>query len=98
VPPPQGPTDWLLGVGAGRLPSHYAREVSNGEFSGALRLVAIAPHRYAARLPGTATVEHRAGLFSLTQRISVHAGGAYQVNLRLRAAMPFDLAVDVCEQ
>ncbi|MBK6295594.1 MAG: hypothetical protein IPF55_15960 [Rhodoferax sp.] len=28
------PTDWLLGIGLGRLPAHYARQVDRGEFSG----------------------------------------------------------------
>jgi hypothetical protein len=94
----QSPADWLVGIGAGRLPSRYATEVRNGEFSGALALVAVAPNRRAARLSGPATVEDLAGSFSLTQRVSVRAGGAYRVNLRLRTATPLDLAVDVCEQ
>jgi hypothetical protein len=34
----QSPADWLLGIGAGRLPSRYAAQVPGGEFSGALTL------------------------------------------------------------
>jgi hypothetical protein len=94
----QSPADWLVGIGSGRLPARYAAEVRHGEFSGALALVTVAPNRHAARLSSPATVEDLAGLFSLTQRVSIHAGGAYRVNLRLRTTTPFDLAVDVCEQ
>ncbi|MDP2370723.1 hypothetical protein [Rhodoferax sp.] len=30
------PAQWLFGIGLGRLPAHYAREVAGGEFSGAV--------------------------------------------------------------
>lgn len=94
----RSPTDWLIGIGAGRLPAHYAREVPHGEFSGALARVAVAPNGYAARLSGPATVADLAGFFSLTQRVPLYAGGAYQASVRVRADRPGDLTIDVCEQ
>jgi hypothetical protein len=94
----KSPTDWLIGIGSGRLPGHYAREVARGEFSGALARVAIAPNGHAARLSGPATVADLAGYFSLTQRVSLRAGGAYRASFRVRAERPVDLSVDVCEQ
>jgi hypothetical protein len=60
--------------------------------------VRVDPGRHAVRLSGPATIGDLAGLFSLTQRVSVHAGGLHQAKLRLRTARPLDLAIDVCEQ
>jgi hypothetical protein len=92
------PVDWLLGIGAGRLPAHYARHVPNGEFSGSLTLVSEPMNGRAARLSGPPTDADIAGLFALTQRVALHGDGAYRVSLRLRVAKPTEVAVDVCEQ
>jgi hypothetical protein len=92
------PSDWLLGIGAGRLPARYSREVPRGEFSGAVALIAASPGRHAVQLSGPATVADYAGLFSLTQRIGLRRGGAYQVGMQVRAAKATTIALDVCEQ
>jgi hypothetical protein len=92
------PADWLVGIGAGRLPAHYAREVPRGEFSGALMLEAALSGKHVAKLSGPATVNELAGSFSLSQRISLKRGGAYRVGLRVRVASPTTLSLDVCEQ
>ncbi|MEP6482700.1 MAG: hypothetical protein ABJA94_11920 [Rhodoglobus sp.] len=92
------PADWLLGIGAGRLPARYASQVPRGEFSGAMVLISPTPDTHAVRLSGPATIKTFAGLFSLTQRVSLHPGGPYKVSLQVRARMPADLALDVCEQ
>lgn len=94
----KSPTDWLIGIGSGRLPAHYSREVPRGEFSGALARVTVAPNRYAARLSGPAKDADLAGFFSLTQRVSLRAGGAYRASFWVRTQGPVDLAIDVCEQ
>jgi hypothetical protein len=90
--------NWLLGVGAGRLPARYARDVPRGEFSGALKLVTAPSGTHAVELSGPATVDDFAGLFSLTQRIALQRGNAYRVALRARVALPTTIALDVCEQ
>ena len=92
------PADWLLGIGAGRLPARYAREVPRGEFSGAVRLLTAPSGARTVELSGPATVDDYAGLFSLTQRVALQPGGAYRVGLRVRAASPTTIALDVCEQ
>ena len=94
----KSPTDWLIGIGAGRLPARYAKEVPRGEFSGTLALVSTAPGTHAIRISGPALVDDYAGLFSLTQRVPVRPGGAYRVSLQARARIATDLAIDVCEQ
>lgn len=94
----QGPTDWLLGIGLGRLPSRYARVVPGGEFSGAISRVPNGARGHALRLSGPATDESLGGLYALTQRVAVRAGGAYSVGLVVRVAMATDLHVSVCEE
>jgi hypothetical protein len=34
----------------------------------------------------------------MTQRVSIHSGGAYRATLKLRTTTSFDLSVDLCEQ
>ena len=92
------PVDWLVGLGAGRLPSRYARDVPRGEFSGTLEWVAAGPGRGAARLSGPATVSDLAGFFAMTQRVALHAGGPHLLTAQVRAERPADLAIDICEQ
>ena len=92
------PADWLAGIGAGRLPTHYAHEVPRGEFSGALKLEAAVSGKHVAKLSGPATVNELAGSFFLGQRISLKRGGAYRVGLRVRVASPTTISLDVCEQ
>jgi hypothetical protein len=91
------PTDWLVGIGAGRLPAHYSREVPRGEFSGTVTLK-TAPSGNSVELSGPARVAEFAGFFSLTQRIALQRGGAYRVGLRVRAPSPTIISLDVCEQ
>jgi hypothetical protein len=94
----KSPTDWLFGIGSGRLPSRYAREIPRGEFSGTLAWAAVPPHDHVARLSGPPTVADLAGLFAMTQRVSVRSSGAYRATLKLRTATSLDLSVDLCEQ
>jgi hypothetical protein len=92
------PSDWVVGIGAGRLPTHYARDVPRGEFSGTLRLETAPSGKHAVALSGPATVAEFAGEFSLTQRITLQRGGAYRVGVRVRVASPTVISLDVCEQ
>jgi hypothetical protein len=93
-----GPADWALGIGAGRLPPRYAKQVSRGEFSGSLELVPSTHDTSVVRLSGPATVDDLAGLFALTQRVPIFQDSRYVARLRVRVAVPTVLAVDVCEQ
>ena len=46
------PADWLLGIGLGRLPARYSRSAPDGEFSGALELVAAESDRNTLKVFG----------------------------------------------
>ncbi|MDE2094770.1 MAG: hypothetical protein KGI87_13035, partial [Burkholderiales bacterium] len=93
-----GPTDWLLGIGLGRLPSHYARFVPGGEFSGAVSLAPSEAGRQVLRLSGPPTDEDLGGLYALTQRVALLPGGAYRVSLVVRATVTTELSLSVCEE
>ncbi len=93
----QGPLDWALGKGAGRLPSHYARGVPQREFSGALAFDASAPDGPRLRLAGPATRAEYGGLYGLTQRVPLGAGGAHRLRLELRSEHQADLTLRLCE-
>jgi O-antigen ligase len=92
-----GPSDWLVGIGAGRLPARYARDVPRGEFSGGAALVATSEGNV-LRLSGPASVDDYAGLFSLSQRITLQGGGGYRAGLKVRTSKPTTIALDACEQ
>ena len=94
----RGFDDWLVGIGAGRLPARYSREVPGGDFSGALMLAATDSGRQVARLSGPSSEPDLAGLFALTQRVPLRPGPTHQVTLRIRVTEPTDLALDVCDQ
>ena len=93
-----GPTDWLLGIGLGRLPARYARFVPGGEFSGAVSLAPGDAGRQVLRLSGPPTDEDLGGLYALTQRVALRSGGAYRVSLVVRATVTTDLRLSVCEE
>lgn len=101
------PADWLLGIGLGRLPAHYARQVGGGEFSGAVAWrpepASTAPEGRAgvrgfARLAGPLTNPSLAGWYGLARRVELLPGGMYRVGLDLRTDAATELAVRVCEQ
>ncbi len=92
-----GPADWLLGIGLGRLPARYAQSGAGGEFSGAVRLLAADAGLRPVQLAGPATDARLGGLYALTQRVTLDAGGAYRVALAARAEVATDLQLSVCE-
>ena len=92
-----GPTEWLLGLGIGRLPASYARFVPHREFSGAHAIVQLGADRAALKLSGPATEEELGGLYALTQRVALRSGGAYRANLMVRADVATGLHLSVCE-
>ncbi len=94
-----GPADWLLGIGAGRLPAAYAREVPRREFPGAVQFIGAADPQEAAfvRVFGPRTRSDIDGLLALTQRVALNPVGVHQVAFDIRAAVPTDVHLSLCE-
>lgn len=95
-----GARDIFLGLGLGRLPAHYNRQVPGGEFPGSAKWVAPSAGTagYVA-LAGPASRDEFAGLFSLTQRVRLEDTGNYRVRVRASVdAPPAELAVVLCER
>jgi hypothetical protein len=88
------PTDWLLGLGAGRLPAHYDREAPRGEFSGAVMWQSESGNGL-ARITGPRSIEARGGRFGLTQRVPIRDGNRLHMNAR--SDRPAVLLVRVCQ-
>ncbi len=97
-----GPADWLLGKGLGRLPAHYAAAGPRGEFSGAVDLNAgsQADGREGdfVTLRGPATQRILGGLYALTQRVPLLPDAQYQIAMDIRVQRPVDVGVQVCER
>ncbi len=89
----QQPTDWLLGIGLGRFPAHYASQVPRGEFPGSVK-----PGEGFVTLLGPASRRSLAGLYALTQRVANPPAAPPWVSLQVRALAPTDLSVSLCER
>ncbi len=97
----QSPSQWLWGLGLGRLPAHYAGAGPSREFSGVIESAGPAATGRAAgglRLSGAPTSHTLSGLLRLTQRVPLQSSGAYRVTLDARANVPAVLRLAVCEQ
>jgi hypothetical protein len=94
-----GPADWLLGIGAGRLPTAYAREVPRREFPGDVQFIGAADPQQAAfvRVLGPKTRSDIDGLLALTQRVALSPAGPRQVAVDVRAAVQTDVYLSLCE-
>lgn len=98
-----GPVDWLLGKGLGRLPENYARRVPEGEFSGEAKLHDV-PASWAqdrdgfVTVQGPATIENLGGQFALTQRVGLANKGPYVVHLNVRALQEAQVQIELCER
>ncbi len=93
------PADWIVGIGAGRLPARYAEATPHDEFSGSLRAVSAAAGAWPSflRLAGPRRRESLGGLFAATQRVTLRRHTRYMVDLAVRAAVETELEVAVCE-
>lgn len=98
-------SDWLLGIGLGRLPSRYAALGSRAEFSGAMQLdiagQQVAPdseHGAFVTVTGPRTRSLIAGLYALAQRVERVPGSMYSVSMDVRARRMSELEVSVCER
>ena len=94
-----GSTDWLFGIGAGRLPATYAREVPGREFPGDVQFISAGTTDETAfvRVLGPKTRSDIDGLFALTQRVSLKTLGPRVVRFETRAAVETDVYVSLCE-
>lgn len=95
----QSPTDWLLGLGTGRLPAHYAHSGPAGEWSGAVqaqRQPDAHPPLTFVTLRGPATRKSLAGQFALVQRLSAPGAQPQPLRMRLRVQDRTDLQVQWC--
>lgn len=96
----QSPRDWILGLGLGRLPAHYSREVPGGGYPGQALWRHDAQGQTWVELAGPAAQGRRPGLFSLTQRVDLHGEGGFRVRLHADSAelAPVQWMVGLCER
>lgn len=97
-----GPSDWLLGKGLGRLPANYAAHVPQGEFSGAVKAHDEAGPQGAANgfvtVRGPATMKVLGGQYALTQRVSMVSKGPHRVSMEVRVKNQTDVYLELCER
>lgn len=97
-----GPADWFLGKGLGRLPANYATRVPQGEFSGAVKL-RDEPEPGGSKngfvtVRGPNTMKKLGGQFALTQRIGKVSAGRHHVRLDVRVQKATDVYLELCER
>lgn len=97
-----GPTDWLLGKGLGRLPANYAAHVPQGEFSGDVKLrdeqVPGGPINTFVTVRGPDTLKKLGGQYALTQRVSNVSKEPHSVSLDVRVQRQADVHLALCER
>jgi hypothetical protein len=97
-----GPTDWLLGKGLGRLPANYAAQVPRGEFSGDVKMRDEQEPGGAANgfvtVRGPNTMKTLGGQYALTQRVSEVSKGPHRVSLEVRVQHQTDVYLELCER
>ena len=91
------PSDWLSGIGAGQLPRGYATRVPGLEFPGDASWQPTVAGGGVARLLGPKTRDDIDGLMLLNQRVAIHPGQRHRVDLDVRAAVPTQLHLRLCE-
>jgi hypothetical protein len=94
-----GATDWILGIGLGRLPEAYARGVPAQEFPGDVQFVRSGPDGRSGSvwLLGPKLRSHLPGLLALTQRVALRPVLPYEVGFDVRARTQTDLYIRLCE-
>jgi hypothetical protein len=97
-----GPTDWLLGKGLGRLPANYAAHVPQGEFSGEVTLREEQEPGQAANafvtVCGPHTLRRLGGQYALTQRVVNVSKAVHRVSLDVRVQHKADVYLELCER
>lgn len=91
--------DLALGLGIGRLPTHYSQQTPNGELSGSARWQAPSLQAPAhVELAGPAARDELLGLFAMTQQVALEGTGQYRARLRVRTDETTRLVVSLCER
>lgn len=97
-----GPIDWLLGKGLGRLPANYAGHVRQGEFSGDVKLRDKQEPGGAVNafvtVRGPDTLTKLGGQYALTQRVTNVSKGRHRVSLDVRVQRQADVSLALCER
>ena len=93
----ESPGDWWFGIGSGRYPALYSRQVPGGSFAGAATAV-VEDGNSSLRLFGPVAGEKKGGLIALTQRIAIVPGASYRIHLDARPMGPAVLVMQVCER
>ena len=97
-----GPADWLLGKGLGRLPANYAAQVPQGEFSGEAKVrneqEAGGNVNGFVTVRGPHTTKTLGGQFALTQRVGSDYAGRHRVSLDVRVQKATDIHLELCER
>ncbi len=91
------PSQWVLGLGVGRLPAHYSAQIDEGALPGQVRWLRDTEGRYEMRLSGPGRANAK-GELGLTQEVVLEPGGHYKVRLRAHVDEPIWLKVQLCEQ
>ncbi len=94
----QTPTAWVTGLGMGRFPAHYSREVGGGHYPGEAlwRPGEVLPAH--VLLSGRRASGQRADLFALTQRVDLDDAGPVRVRLRASGEGPAKVLLSLCER
>jgi hypothetical protein len=92
-----GPLDKLLGKGMGRYPASYFLVGAASEHPGDYRLASQNGQPYLVLGGGRQAYMGWGEVLRISQRIAAPAGPV-QVSLKLRAAKPVDLQLEVCEK
>ncbi|MEO6320618.1 MAG: hypothetical protein ABIR56_08045, partial [Polaromonas sp.] len=97
-----GPADWLLGKGLGRMPANYAAHVPRGEFSGDVTAgeepVPGGLVNGFVTVRGPVTMKKLAGQYALTQRVGMDFAGQNRVSLDVRVQKKTDVYLQLCER
>jgi hypothetical protein len=95
----QDPVDAALGIGLGRLPSHYARSYPEGEWPGHMAWRAgQGAEPPVMRVSGPDTAPDLEGLFAATQRVQPVPGMRYRARLQVRVDAPVGVYLQLCER
>ena len=95
------PTDWIEGIGLGRLPAHYAAQTPGEDFSGKVwtdpAIAAASGKDGLVRFTRPAELESWGAAFGLTQRIAP-TSGALVARVEVRVKSAAQLYIGVCER
>ena len=92
------PTQWVFGLGIGRLPAHYSTQTTEGALPGRVRWTHNSDGGNELWLYGPQSAHAKGGL-ALAQHVRLESSGRYQVRLRAHwGASPTWVKVQLCQQ